>query len=214
MQDFPANSKRAKERSDELPGDEPKRIQQVTSAEAVRRKRGVGKMFKETFIGGDARTTLEYMTTEVVIPGIRDMVFDAFQSGLERMIYGESRIKRGGSHYSPYSNVGHVNYQGMSSNRPPPTSNRMLSQRSRARHDFGEIVIQSRQEAEEVLDRLFDELSRYGSVPVSVLYELTGIQSSHTDHKWGWNSLRGSKVARLRTGGFLLDLPNPEPLDR
>lgn len=114
-----------------------------------------------------------------------------------------------------YSNVGHVNYQGMSS--APPRNNRLptsrtLSRRSRARQDFDEIVIQTRTEAEDVIDRMYDLLSRDGMVTVSDLYELTGIQSSHTDQKWGWTQLRGAKVARLRSGGFLLDLPEPEAL--
>ena len=213
MQDFPANSAKAKGRSEgPLRDEQPKKIEQVTSAEAVRRKRGLGHQFKETFVGGSARMAFDYMVLEVVIPAIQDTLIDAFQGGVEKLIRGEGARSRRGASTSAYSSVGHVNYQGISSNKPPTT--RTLSQRSRTRHDFGEIVIASRQEAEEVLERLYDVLSRYGSVPVADLYALTGIQSSHTDHKWGWTSLRGAKVARLRNGGFLLDLPDPEPLDR
>jgi hypothetical protein len=47
---------------------------------------------------------------------------------------------------------------------------------------------------------------------VADLYELTGLESNHTDMKWGWTQLRGAKAVRLRTGGFLLDLPEPQPL--
>ena len=149
------------------------------------------------------------MILEVVIPAVQETMIDAFQGGIERLIRGETRPRRSGM--MPYSNPPRVNYQGMSTS--PPTS-RTISRQSRTRHDFGEIVIQSRQEAEEVIDRMFDILSRYGTVTVADLYELTGIQSGHTDTKWGWNSLRGAKAARLRTGGFLLDLPDPELLDR
>lgn len=213
MQDFPANSAKARARSEGPPQDErPKKIERVTSGEAVRRKRSIGRQFKETFVGGSARMAFDYMVLEVVVPSVKDMLAEAMQSGIEKLIYGDSRPRRGITTPSSYSGVGHVNYQGMSSNKPPTA--RTLSQRSRARHDFGEIVIASRQEAEEVLDRMYDVLSRYGTVPVADLYELTGIQSSHTDHKWGWTSLRGAKVARLRSGGYLLDLPNPEPLER
>lgn len=210
MEDFPANSRKARTRPEE-----PKRIERVTSAEAVRRKRGLGRQFKETFIGGSARMAVEYMTLEVIVPAVRDTLAEALQSGIERLIYGETRPRRRGSTPTTYSNVGHVNYQGMSSQSPPRTSSgpRMLSRSSRTRHDFGEIVIQSRGEAEEVIDRMFDILSRYGSVTVADLYELTGIQSSHTDHKWGWTALPGAKAARLRSGEFLLDLPDPQPMD-
>lgn len=211
MQEFPANSAKARERSESPPQRE-KKIEQVTSATAERRKPRLGRKFKETFVGGSARGAVEYMIVEVVVPAIQDTLIDAFQGGVERLIRGEGARPRRGS-TSSYSNLGHVNYQSMSSSKPP--TSRSLSQRSRARHDFGEIVIPNRQEAEEVLERLYDELSRDGEVKVAVLYELTGIQSSHVDHRWGWKSLRGSKVlGRPRLGGYLLDLPEPEPLDR
>lgn len=207
MQDFPANSKTAKAQT------EPReKIQPVTSAETVRRKKGLGHQFKGAFFSGDAKSAFQYMVAEIVVPAIRDTMFDAMQGGIERLVYGEStRPRRGGG--AP-SNLGHVAYNRMSqatNSKPPPQ--RMLSRRSRARHDFDELIIPSRQEAEEVIDRLFDLLSRYGSASVADLYELTGIQSSHTDMKWGWTELRGAKAIGQRRGGFLLDLPEPEPLD-
>lgn len=158
---------------------------------------------------------LEYMATDIVVPAVRDLIYEALQGGLDRMIYGESHShrRRPSSTSTSYSNVPHVNYQGMSSNRQPNTA-RTLSQRARTRHDFGGIVLQSRQDAEEVIDRMFDVLARYGSVPVTTLYALTGIQASHTDEKWGWTSLAGAKAAKQRDGGYLLDLPDPEPLGR
>jgi len=214
MQDFPANSAKARARSEGPPQDErPKRVERVTSAEAVMRKKGLGSRFKETFIGGSARGALDYMVVEVVIPEIQDMMINAFQGGVERLIRGEHRPRR--TTGSPYStNPPRVNYQSMSMNSSPP-STRTISRQSRTRHDFGEIVIQSRREAEEVLERLYDILSRFGEVPVADLYELTGIQSGHTDHKWGWTSLRGARIDTLRGGqGYLLNLPSPEPLER
>lgn len=60
---------------------------------------------------------------------------------------------------------------------------------------------------------MFEILSRYGSVSVANLYELTDIVSSHVDHKFGWTSLQGAKVVRMRDGRFLLDLPEPESLN-
>lgn len=214
MSDFPANSAKARARSEgPSPNGPPERIERVTSAEASRRKRGVGKHFKDTFIGGTARGAMDYVVTDVVVPTIRDLLFESFQSGMERWVYGESRIRRGvRPPTDKYS--AHVNYQGMStspSNRPP-TSTRMISNQSKVRQTFDEIVIPSRSEAEEVLDRMFEFLSRYGVVKVAELYEMVGIRSDHTDHTWGWTSLGGAKVARLRSGGYLLDLPEPQSL--
>lgn len=224
MQEFPANSAKARARSQgptQGPklAEEPEKVERVISGPAEQRKRGLGRQFKDTFVGGSGRMAMEYMVTDIVVPAIRDLMFDALQGGLDRLIYGESRIRRGygGGHRSPsssssYEGVGHVNYQGIISNKP--SGGRPLSRQSRERHDFGDIILQSREDANDVLDRMFDVLSRYGSVPVSTLYALTGIQSSHTDEKWGWTSLAGARAAKQRNGGFLLDLPDPIPLDR
>jgi hypothetical protein len=212
MDQFPSNSRKA------TSTDEPK-IERVTSVEPDRRKRGLGQKFKAVFIGGDARETREYVFFDVIIPAARDLIFDAFEAGMQRMIYGDNHRyhRRGGP--SVGSNPGTVNYpttnygsmnRGQVASRP--AQQRMLSRRSRARHDFDDIIIPSRQEAEEIIDQMFDILSRYGSVSLANLYALTGIQSSHTDVKWGWTALRGAKAVRLRQGGFLLDLPEPEEL--
>src|SRR3954469_12729237 len=115
MQDFPANSQKAKTRS-EMPTERPEKIERVTSAEAVRRKRGLGRQFKETFIGGSARMAFEYMVTDVVIPAVQDTMIDAFQGGIERLIKGEGARRRGPT--PPiYPNTTQVNYQGMSTSR-------------------------------------------------------------------------------------------------
>jgi hypothetical protein len=206
MQEFPPNSSKAR-----VP-DEP--IVRVTSAEAGRRKKGLGRQFKETFIGGDMKSAMHYMMLDVVIPAIQDTLIDAFQGGVERLIRGENARPRRGVPSSYGDIIGHVNYGGISrgpaqSSRQP--QQRMLSRRARSRQEFDEIIIPSRQEAEEVIDQMFEIMSRYGSVSVANLYGLTGIQSAHTDHKWGWTQLRGARaVPQRRSGGFLLDLPEPE----
>jgi hypothetical protein len=208
MQDFPANSQKAR-------ADQPReKVERVTSAEAVRRKRGLGQKFKETFMPGDARSVSEHVVQSVILPGIRDLLFNTLSDGIERMFFGDThRTRRPPTSPTSY---GRVDYQPTPYNRmsgaatSAQTPQRMLSRGARARHNFDDLIIPSRQEAEEVLDRMYDMLSKYGRVEVSVLYELTGIQSSHTDMKWGWTDLRGAKAVRLRNGGFLLDLPEPE----
>lgn len=203
--EFPPNSVRAKLESSEPETPEDKKVESVVKGEVTRRKKPLGKRFHETFLGGDARGTAQYVVFSVLIPAAKDMLVEAGAQGIERLVYGESKRRP-----NPMQR-GHIAYNrmGQPSDRPPPAQ---LSRRARARHDFDEIILQSRGEAEEVLDRMYDLLSRYDSVSVADLYELTGVQSAHTDQKWGWLDLRGSGVSRTRTGGFLLDLPEPQPL--
>lgn len=206
MDSFPSNSKARAE---------PKEIKQVTSAKiATGRNKGLGRRFKKTFIAGDSRMAFEYILVDVVVPAIQDTLIEAFQGGVERWIRGEGPRHRRSYRSTGYGELGHVDYQRMNagSRRPAAPPQRMMSRRSRARQEFDELIIQSLQEAHEVIDRMFDILSRYGSVSVADLYELTGVQSAHTDMKWGWYDLRGAQAVRLRQGGYLLDLPEPEEL--
>lgn len=208
MQDFPSNSKKAK--ATEAPRET---LKPVTSAEAVRRKKGLGRKFKTAFFSGNARDAGEYMVTDVVVPAIRDLIYDAMQSGIDRLIYGERTTGRPRPRSTSSVATGHVNYAGMSTSAPTQQApQRTLSRSARARHNFADLVIPSLQEANEVLDRMFDVLSRDGWVTVADLYALTDIRPDHTDVKFGWTNLRGARAVRMKDGNFLLDLPEPEAL--
>lgn len=206
MENFPANS--AKAARAQASGERPERVERITSAEPGRRKRGIGRQFKETFVGGSARMAFEYVITDVVVPAIQDTMIEAFQGGIERLIRGEGPRGRRVSTAQP--NRGHFDYSGISKAQAAPP--RTLSRQARTRQDFSDLIIPARQEAEDVLDRMYELLSKYGSVTVGDLYDMTGVASSHTDLKWGWVELRGAKLRRAGTGGFLLDLPMPQPL--
>jgi hypothetical protein len=202
--EFPPNSERSKRTSTE-----DKNIQPVASG-ATRRKRSLRKQFKETFVAGDARTAVRYTMFEVLLPAARDMIVEAMHQGMEKLIFGDSRRR---SSMTPQTGpTGHVSYNRYSIGNRPGGSQRAMSRVARGRHDFDEIVLDQRAEAEEVIDRLFNLVSQYESATVADLYELVGLSSTHTDHKWGWTDLMGAGVSRIR-GGYLLDLPEPEPLD-
>ncbi len=179
-------------------------------------KKPLGKRFAETFIGGDAKGVSGYVLFDVLIPAAKDMVVDAGQEALHRIFYTDSTTRnRRANARSGSSSLGHVAYNRYAPNssggrREEPRSN--PSRRARATHDFDEIILATRVEAEEVVDRLFDLVSRYESATVADLYELVGVAGSYTDDKWGWTDIRGAGVSRVRNG-YLLDLPRPEPLD-
>lgn len=214
MQEFPPNSAKTKKQTNvPQPEERPKR-EPVTSAGQIRRKRGLGKKFKSAFIVGNTRSAVDSMVGDVIVPMLKDTLFEAVQSGFRSLIFGESTRGYRGPMPPAYSQQPRINYGQYSTTANRPPEPREISRQSRGRMDFGEVVIPNRFEAEEVLERLYDELSRYESVPVAVLYELTGIKSSHTDFKWGWVSLSGAKVVRLGDGRYMLDLPEPISLER
>lgn len=201
--EFPPNSDKSK-----LGETEEKKVERVTSSEPIRRKKGLGHQFKSTFFGGDARGAFHYVVFGVLVPAAKDALADAGAQGIERLIFGDSRRK---SSPRPSGPQGYVSYNRYSMGTQSQDAPRTITHRARAAHNFDEIVLTSRQEAEDVLDRMYDLVSRYDAATVSDLYELVGLESTHTDQKWGWMNLGGSGVARVRNG-FLLDLPEPEPL--
>lgn len=216
--DFPSNSKAGPGARPVKAKAEEKKVERITTGTVVQRKKSLGTRFKETFISGaDSKSVLEYVMFDILVPAAKDMVVDATQAGLERKFYGETR-SMGRRGYNHGRSAGYTNYHRMGGNpivdprarredpRPGP------SRRSRATHDFGEIVLGSRVEANEVIDNLFELVNKYDQATVADLYEMVGITSDFTDNRWGWTNLTNSSVTSVR-GGYLLNLPRPEPID-
>lgn len=204
--EFPANSRRAREGSDE------KKVDKVIEGSAIRRKKPPGRRFADLFISGDSSSVAQYVFLDVLLPAAKDMIADAVSQGVERMIFGEARStsRRSGVGSRNHGPGGYVSYNRYAQKREEPS--RGMSRQARATHTFDEIVLETRREAEEVLDRLFDMIEKYETATVSDLYELVGETSSFADEKWGWVDLRGAKVSRVRNG-YLIELPKPTALD-
>lgn len=211
MDNFPGNAKRPdRERAREAP----KKVERVVRGEVTRRKTPIGRRMTQNLIGGDAQSVWGYMIGEVLIPAARDTIADALTGGIERAIFGDSAV---GRRSRGRGAAGRTDYHGISnrgsriiSGRDEPR--RELSRRSRSTHNFDEIVLEQRVEAEEVLDRMDAYLDKYDSVTVADFYELCGADHTYTDQKYGWTSIAGATVQRVR-GGYLLRMPPPEPLD-
>jgi hypothetical protein len=204
--EFPPNSEASRKISE-------RNVTRVTVTEPIRRKKSLRKQFSETFVAGDAKSAVRYVIFDVLLPAAKDMIVEAGSQGIEKLIFGDSR--RRGSTPPQSGPTGYVSYNRYSMGGRPNILNspqRAMSRQARSRFDFDEIILESRVEAEEVIDRLFDLVSRYESATVADLYELVGLASVHTDNKWGWTDIRGAGVSRTR-GGYLLDLPDPIPLD-
>ena len=144
---------------------------------------------------------------------VKDMVADVISQGVERMFLGEARSTSRRPRKQYMGSNGYISYNRYSPvHRDDPPFKPSPSRRVRASHDFDEIFLETRVEAEEVLERLFDLIERYQAATVADLYELVGVQGAYTDRKWGWIDIRGSGITRIRNG-YLLDLPRPEALD-
>lgn len=213
--EFPGNSKMP--RAQAPAAEQDKKVESVVTNDVEKRKKSLFKRFAQIFIGGDSKTVLQYVFSEVLIPQAKDMITEAASSGFERLIYGESRPPRrgpgrGGTGYGS----GPTNYTRYAVRGNNPIG-RTTSDDRRPVHvgrsqNIDDILLATRVEAETVLDRLYDLLKEYETASVADLYSLIGLSSSYTDQKWGWTDLHGSNVRRVRDG-YILELPKTVALD-
>lgn len=216
MEEFPSNSQRAaRPRPERTAAPKREKVERVVTSTVQQRKKPLGKRFMETFGGGDAKGTASYVVAHILVPAAKDMLADAVTQGFERMIFGESRSgsRRPGRSSGP---AGYVAYNRMAATRGHSRDReetREISRRARSTHEFDEIILDNRVEAEHVLEKLEEIIAQYGECTVSDLYDLVGVTSKHTDGKWGWSDLQDARVEFLRGGGYLLDLPRTAPIE-
>lgn len=169
-------------------------------------KKNIGRRIIESFTGDDVQSVGSYLLFEVFIPAAKQMIIDATTQGIERVLMGESRPRT--------SRIGYTNYNSLSSrSRSGHPETRSISPRGKSTHNFKEIVLETRSEAQDVLDGLVDYLDQFDFAPVSTLYDLVGITGSFTDDQWGWSNLRDASIRPNRGGGYVLDLPKTESID-
>lgn len=211
---YPSNNKLKKTEKAEIEDDLEKKVQKIVTGPVRKQKKGLGKRLAETFLEDDAKSVSEYVIHDVIIPGFKDILYNAFMGGLEASLFGGRR----GSRTARDRGRSYVSYDKASYNSPRDSRGREretrdISKRSRSAHRFDDIVIDSRGEAEEVISHLVDMTLDYGQATVADLYDMLGVTSEFTDNKYGWTDLRGAGVIRARGGGYLLDLPRTKPLD-
>lgn len=194
MEDIPSNSKKQKE--------ERKELTPVVQGKVTSRKEGIGKKFAETFLSDDIYDVKHYVLHDVLIPSIRDGIYEVFTGGLSMLFYGNAKGHSGKSKGS------YVNYSGYSSG----VKKVKPSLASIERYAYNDIIFESRGDALEVKDTMEDILDRFNVVSVADFYELAGEDSSFTDQKYGWTNLDGVTVMRDRDG-YKLRLPKAGLID-
>lgn len=221
-EEYPSNSFETRSRLKAVPEkEEVRKLDKVDVGRVTRKKPSLSQRFKETFAGDNGSGVFEYLAFEIIIPAFKDLISDAVQGGIERLMFGESRppSRRGGMSrgQAPGSYTNYSRYSTPAPSRPQndlrrPDSRYQGQTMSRTfQHKFEDLVLDSRAQAEEVLDSLLRALNRYETVSVSDLYDIVGINGEHTDEKWGWRNLDDASIVRIREG-FQVCLPSPEPL--
>lgn len=217
--EFPPNSHARREIRTERKRTEmavlPKKdVTQVTKSKATLRKKPLHKKFLEAFRPEDNVGFVEHTLLDVLVPGIKDAVAEAVHGTIDNALGTRSSVRHGRGGYTGYNR--------MASARPRSRRDRDNDDDRRGgRHRVGEVriaddtrevILDSRVEAEEVVDSLIELASKYEAATMRDLLSLIGEPHNPTHEDWGWFDLRGTRIHRVG-GGYLIDLPRPEPLD-
>ena len=199
--DYKGNSHRAKEETstEVVPA---KKVERVATGKT--RKKNEVRKFADAFISEDVHSVKDYIIQEVLLPAAKKAISEMVSSGIDMLLYGEAKSRN--KDRDRGSRVSYTKYYERERDYERGTRTRVRG------YDYDDIILDTRREAEEVLDRMQDLVDTYGMVSVADLYDLVGISGSYTDNKYGWMHLRGADVQRVRDG-YLLKLPKALPFD-
>lgn len=195
--EYKSNSNKSKKEEPEV--DKEKKLEKVVTGSAITKKKRGLKKFTDVFVAEDVSTVKSYILTDVLIPTIKKALYDVVTNGLDMFLNGSSTNRRRNTKSGLYA------YSDAYDRKTAETAD------TRRGCSYDDIVIPDRTEALEVLSKLDELISVYGTASVADLYELVGISGKYTDNKYGWTNLASADVVRVREG-YLLKLPRPMPL--
>lgn len=193
--------------------DETEKVVPVVESKVLVRPRGWLSKVRYFFQMEDTRTIRGYIFYDVAVPALRDLMFNMIHLGAERAIYRDDPPRlssRSRDRGVPYEKM-HGSYETRRSTEP--ASRYELSKRGRRTHDFGEIIIDTRPEAEEVLRSLHRLIEKYDIATVADLYGMLDLDATFVDSRFGWTELDNARVSRAHGGGYTLILPPTEEID-
>ena len=178
-----------------------KKLESVVSGNVSMRKKTTLKKVADIFFQKDINDVKSYLIMDVLIPEIRDALYNLVMKGLDMMLYDGKRTRKSSS------NTMRVNYSAKYNNQTSIPESSNSSPRTKSGLNFDDVVFDDRMDAEEVLNQMLNIIEQYDSVSVADFCELAGIPGEYTDRKYGWTSLGAAEVKRISGGGYILKLP-------
>lgn len=210
VESFPSNSRDKKEESEAGMDKKDGRIKKVASGKRIVRK----KSFLDTFLNGTLKVVGGYILFEILIPAAKNTISDMINNGSDMILFGEPKSRRrdrdrdrGRGSY-----VSYTSYYDHDRDRDRHDRDRARVY-GRSRFDSDEIILPTREDAEEVIQEMFLIYDQYNAVTVKEFLELVGLPDEYTDGAYGWTNLRDVQARRVKDG-YIIDLPIPKALPR
>lgn len=221
----PSTLKSAKPASSK-PEEKPQ-VKPVVKAKANIRKQSKGEAIASSFFVSTAKDVTEYVVWEVLIPNLKDVLYDMIDGTALMMLWGnDGRSSRRGysskkgrngheTSYTSYYRSSEREGRGYSNSKP--WSNSPECSEDRYGVTFEGL---DREDAYRLRDSLIDWLDSYHEVPLDIAKAYAGIPEvdiPYLDKQVGWYSLAELKIKKRpqpgRRDSFAVELPPLERLD-
>jgi len=214
--EFPSNSKASKEEVHE------KKVKKVITGKVITKKKSLSTKFAEIVMGegSDMHSVMGYVINDVLLPAAKNTISDMVSGGVEMLFFGTTNGKRNRSSggrdrsrtsYTSYSSGSYRESErdrDRDRNRDRESDRDRDRNRNRAKHNFDDIILETRGEAEEVIDSLLELVSQYGVASVSDFYAMVDMTSNFTENDYGWDNLNTDNTYVIRDRqGFIIHLP-------
>lgn len=202
--EFPANTRESKLSNEVL--DDEKKINKVVVGKVVTRRTPIHRTIVRTFVKEDFSTVWRSVVMEVIIPSAQDTLIEGINGFAERMFGGRSKTI--GRSMATLGQTVITNYNKPSTIRNEPT---VATPDGRAMNDFTEFVMSDMGDAKALKAELLRLATEYNYATRFDLYQIFDRPTQHVDNKWGWPpaDIEGAEIARVRGGGYFLELPKP-----
>ena len=174
-----------------------KRAEKVVRGK-VKTRSNPGRKFTDIFISEDAANVKNYIIMDVIVPSIKKAVYDLIVGTLDMSLYGG----RGNGKRPTADKISYRDYNNVSRRDDRSYG----STRTTSGYSYDDVVVETRGEAESVLQRMDEIMEEYEQVRVADLYDLVGISGDYTDNKYGWTNIRNARVVRTRDG-YKIEMP-------
>lgn len=182
----------------DTPVQDNKNIKKVTTGTVKVKKKSFIEKFFGSFIAEDAGSVKDYIIDDILIPGIKKGIYDVIVGGLEKLFGTKSSARR-----TTASTVSYRDYYDRNKAEPIRPTNRG--------YEFDDILFDTKDDANEVLESMYDILDRYAIVSVADYYDLIGQPAKYTDNNYGWDSLTAATLVRY-SNGYGIKLPKVKPI--
>lgn len=204
LDQFPSNSHKSKEEKKEIV-----QAKKIVKGRVRQRKKPVGSRVKDAIISEDGKEVTNHLIGDILIPALKDTIINLVSDGINMLLWGDSN--GGYSRSKRDNNRTRVSYESYYDRSNRRERQGRYSARSN-KIDSDDVIFDSREEAEDVLDAMLEYLDEYDAVTVGHFYDFVGIRTNPRDFKWGWDNLASSKVDRVRDG-YIIRFPRAIAID-